>query len=417
MKITQVIAREIFDSRGWPTVECEIILENRISVTASVPTGVSLSNYESVELLDHSSRMFGRGVLKAVENIERVIGPTLIGQEVDALNMDLQLIDLDGTADKSKLGANAILAVSMALYKAESLSEDVELYELFAFMMEEESVRMPFPFFNVINGGKHANNKLTIQEFIIIPIAAPNFRSSMEIGVTFYHELQKYLESKSISTAVGDEGGFSVGFENDEQAFDILLEVMDLVDSKHGASCILAIDAAASQFYDFETRLYHFDDNFFNTNDMIQYYKNLINKYPIYAIEDGLSEYDWNGWKLMTEELSSKIQIIGDDIFATNIYRIAQAVTDKVATAAIIKPNQIGTIAETLQAIKLCKDNGINTIISHRSGETEDTFIADLAVGTSAGQIKAGAPARERNIKYNRLLRIEDKLTLSLSDA
>lgn len=417
MKIARIVAREIFDSRGWPTVQCEIILENGQSVISSVPSGISTGYYEALELRDGGKRIFGKGVLKVVENIEHIIAPLFVGKEPQAVEMDLKMIEVDGTFDKSRLGANSILAVSMALYRAEALVNSLELYELIAYTLGTDTVSLPFPFLNVINGGLHASNKLSIQEFMIVPVGASNFRSAFEAGILVYHTLASLLKSRNKSVAVGDEGGFACGFESNTEALDILFEAIERVSTMHSLSCVMAIDVAASQFYDANTKLYNWQDKQLTSDEMISFYQDLANQYPIYSIEDGLAEDDWVGWKKMTKALENKAQVIGDDLFVTNIFRIAQGSDEQIANCVIIKPNQIGSITECLQAIKLCKSRQLNTIVSNRSGETEDTFIADLAVGASSGQIKAGGCSRsDRLAKYNRLLAIEDNLTLSLLD-
>ncbi|CDK30702.1 phosphopyruvate hydratase [Candidatus Babela massiliensis] len=411
MKIMHILGREIFDSSGFPTVQCQVFLENGLTVTASVPSGKSIGSAEAYELRDGGSRLFGRGVTKAVDNIERIIAPYFVGKEVNAVDMDLKMIELDGTVNKTTLGANTLLAVSMALYRAEALIEKMELYEFIALILDSDSVRLPYPFFNLINGAKHADNGLTIQEFMIIPVGVPNFRGALEAGIVFFQELKLLLKKLNMPVEVSDEGGFAVGFENNIQAFDILLEISDITSKKYGLSCVFGIDVAASNYFDKNTGLYLFNNDFLNADGMIDYYQDLIKKYPIYSIEDGLDEQDWIGWAKMTRLLENQIQIVGDDLFATNIFRIAYGIEQKCATSVLIKPNQIGTITETLQAIKLSKDHGYNTIISHRASETEDSFIADLSVGSSCEQIKAGGCSRsERLAKYNRLLCIEDRL-------
>ncbi len=413
MRIAQVSARELYDSQGWPTIQCEIILDTGEFVTALVPTGRSVGQYEAVELRDREARMDGMGVRKAIEMIEQVIAPLLVGKEPRALELDMKVIELDGTHDKSRLGANTMLAVSMALYRAEALWHDIELYELFAALYNSETVMMPIPMLNVINGGAHADNNLRIQEFMIVPVGAQNFRAGLEIGITAYHELGKLLAAQGKSLAVGLEGGYASQFSSDYEALDILNEVVELVNAKHSASCMIALDMAASEWSE-QDGIYKWHDAEYTTEDMIVFYKELIATYPLYSLEDPLGQNDWLGWQLLTQELGTKVQIVGDDLFVTNANRIARGIQEQSATAAIIKPNQIGTITETLQAISLCKNQNMNTIVSHRSLDTEDTFIADLVVGTSAGQIKAGAPCRsERMAKYNRLLVIEDTLTFA----
>lgn len=417
MKIERIVAREIYDSAGWPTVQCEIYLENGDSVISSVPSGTSVSEYEAVELRDGDARLCGKGVRKAVDNIEQIIAPHFIGLHPQALEMDMKMIELDGTTNKSKLGANALLAVSMSLYRAEALCEGMELYEFIATLMDEDSVSLPFPLLNVINGGAHTDNNLRIQEFLIMPVGAPTFRSAFEAGVLVFHELGELLKSLDKSTALGMEGGYACNFRTEREALDLLLEAIERVSKRHTLSCVIALDVAASQFYDPITGLYHWHDRTLTAHDMISFYQDLVTQYPIYSLEDPLSEDDWAGWISITQLLKEKVQIVGDDIFATDVQRIAKAAELHAATSVIIKPNQVGTITETLQAITLCKTQNLHTIVSHRSADTEDTFIADLAVGTSVGQIKSGSCARsERVAKYNRLLAIEDELTFSLFD-
>ncbi len=411
MKIVHISASEIFDSRGCPTIECQIFLENGASVLSSVPSGDFVDSSKACELRDGGSRLFGQGVRKSVEIIEHVIAPLFVGKKINAIDMDLKMIELDGTVNKSKLGSNSMLAVSMALYRASAIAEDAQLYEFISFISNYSTVRLPIPLFNVINGSKSFSNNLTIQEFLIIPVGASSFRLALELGVIFFQELKIFLSNLNIPVEVSDTGGFSVGFRCNEEAFDILLQVLNIVNKKHNVNYVFGIDVAASNYFDLKTSSYFFNNTYLNSDGMISYYQDLIKKYPIYSIEDGLDKQDWDGWAKMTALLKDHIQIVGDDLFATNIFRIAHGIEEKSATSVLIKPSQIGTITETLQAIKLAKDYGINTIISHRSGETCDTFIADLAVGTSSEQIKAGSCCRsERLAKYNRLLNIEDRL-------
>lgn len=417
MKITKITAREIYDSRGWPTIQCEVTLKDETVVVASVPAGLSRSRYEAYELRDGGKRLWGKGVLRAVENIEHIIAPGLIGKEPNGPMMDIAILDMDGTADKSNLGANSMLAVSMAIYKAQAYNEKIQLYELIAQLCGSETITMPFPQFNVINGGLHGNNKMQIQEFLLVPIGCQYFRTAMELGVTIFHELKNVLNKHGKSVAVGDEGGFAPQGTTDIEALAYLYEAIERVKDDQGKNCIIALDCAASQFYDQSTGLYLWQGSKLTTVQLIEAYESLMDEYPIYSLEDPLVEDDVEGWKLLSKRLSGDVQIVGDDIFATNFHRIEQGIKNGVATASVIKPNQIGTITETLQTIQLCKNNGMNMIVSHRSGETDDTFIADLAVGTSAGQIKAGGCSRgERLAKYNRLLTIEDSLLAGMFD-
>ncbi len=416
MKIERILGREIFDSRGQPTIQCQLFLDNGYFVEGSASSGVSLSSFEAKELRDGGDRLQGKGVQKAIESIEQEIAPCIIGREPAALEMDMDIIELDGTIDKSRLGSNAMLAVSKALYRAEALMQQMELYEFIAYLMGTNYVRLPFPFFSVINGARHAGNSLQIQEFMIVPIGARTFRSSLEVGIAAYQELKKLLEQNKKSISVGDDGGFSAGFSSDEEAFNYLNKVIEIVNKKFGTSCVIAIDVAASQYYDVETKLYSWNNKLVSSDEMIEYYNRLIDIYPIYSIEDGLSELDWSGWQTMSTFFLNKIQLVGDDIFATSVNRISRGIQDKIATSVMIKPSQVGTITETLQSIMLCKENNLNTLISGRAGDTDDAFIVDLSVGCNLTQIKAGAPCRgERISKYNRLLFIEDELMLGLS--
>lgn len=418
MKIARIIAREIYDSEGWPTVQCEVVLDNGDSVIASVPSGTSVGAYEALEMHDGGSRFQGKGVQKAIQNIEHAIAPLFIGHVPNALEMDVQMIECDGTEDKSRLGANAILAVSMALYRAEAHMEGLELYEFIAAMCNAQTVSIPFPLLNVINGGAHTQNNLRIQECMLMPIGAQTFRSAFEVAALTFHELGELLKKHGISTAVGPEGGYACGFSGEQQALDLMLEAIEQVNSRHALSCVMALDVAASQFYDEKTGLYSWHDKMVTSDELIAYYEKLVTQYPIYSIEDGLSQQDWQGWQKLTKTLAQKVQIVGDDLIATNMKRIIMASEEQAVTSVIIKPNQVGTITETIQAIMIAHERGLNTMVSHRSRETEDTFIADLAVGTSAGQIKTGSCARsERVAKYNRLLAIEDELTFSQLDS
>jgi len=413
MKISQVIARELYDAQGWPTVQCEIILDSGECVAALSPAGTSVGEYEAVELRDRDTRMDGKGVRKSIELIEQVIAPLLVGHIPRALELDLKMIELDDTDNKSRLGANTMLAVSQALYRAEALSHDMELYELFAALFNVETVMMPVPMLNVINGGAHAHTPLRIQEFMIVPVSAPTFRAGLEVAIEGYHVLGKVLSKRGKIFGVGAEGGYSASFANDFEALDVLHEVIQYINAQYSIQCMIALDVAASQWPKTEGR-YLWNNTQYNSDELVDFYKTLVSDYPIYSLEDPLDQNDWYGWQTLTHNLGSTIQIVGDDLFVTNVERISRGIDTYAATAAIIKPNQIGTITETLQALLLCKDQSLNTIVSHRSSDTEDTFIADLVVGTSAGQFKSGAPCRsERMAKYNRLLVIEDTLTFS----
>lgn len=418
MKITNVVAREIFDSRGLPTIECQLIFDNGMYVISSVPSGLSRGHYEVCELRDGGTRLLGLGVEKAREHIETIIAPALIGKEPDMVSTDLYMIELDGTEDKSRLGGNAILAVSIAMCKAQAVANDIEPFELIAHLCEFDSVTVPVPMFNLINGGVHANNNLMIQEFMIIPTGRRSYRLCLEAAITVFHQLKYLLQHKGKSTAIGDEGGFAPDLDDEREALDLIMEAIDLSNDQEEGEFVLAIDVAASQFYDEKEKIYCWGDKKYKSEDLIALYEQLASEYPLYAIEDGLSDTDWDGWIEMKKQLGERIHLIGDDIFATNPYRIAQGIQDDIADTTIIKPNQIGTITETLQAIKLCKEHNMSIIASHRSGETNDTFIVDLAVGVSANHIKAGGCCRgERMAKYNQLLRIEDSLMFSLLDS
>lgn len=413
VKISRIVAREIFDSRGMPTVACEVSLEDGTTVTASVPSGISCGSREAFELRDNEERLMGKGVQKAVHNIEHVIGPSIIGRDPDLVLVDKILKELDPSPTKQSLGANATLAVSIAVCRAQAALNQLELFEMIAALYDSESVSLPFPLFNLINGGMHANNKFPIQEIMLAPVGAQNFRTSFESTVTVFQKLKDILDKKGKSTAVGDEGGFCPYFESIKEPFDLLLQAIQ--ETGTDSLFAIALDVAATQLYDVESKSYRWGKTQKSSDELIEFYQELTREYPLYSIEDGLSEADWEGWRHLFHTLGETLQIVGDDIFVTNTVLIERGIQEGIANASIIKPNQIGTITETLQAIALCHQNNMNAIISHRSGETIDTFISDLAVGTSSGQIKAGGCSRgERIAKYNRLLYIEDLLTMSL---
>jgi len=415
MKITQVTGREIFDSRGYPTLECELTLENDQLVRASVPSGLSRSKYEAIELRDGGKRLQGLGVSNAIEKLETTIAPEIIGKEPNIVEMDLKMIELDGTSDKHMLGANTMIAASTAIIKAQAVSSEQKPYELIANLCGLEQVSLPYPMCNIINGGLHANNKLQIQEIMIVPIGFSTFHDAFEATLEVYYRLKTILQKKGKTIVVGDEGGFASNFDGETEALDLLMQALKLNGSGQEKTFTIALDIAASHFYDSKTKTYHWQNQKLDAQDMINLYGQLSDKYPIFSIEDGLSEDDWDGWKCMMKQLGNKLQIVGDDIFATNPARIAEGIEQQITNTAIIKPNQIGTITETLQAIILCKDYGLNTIVSHRSGETEDNFIVDLAIGTNAMQMKIGGCSRgERISKYNHMLRIEDALHIAL---
>ncbi len=415
MKIAKLVGREIFDSRGIPTVLCELTLEDGTFVYASVPSGASRGKHEAFELRDNDDRLMGQGVLKAIHNIEHIIAPALIGKEPDTALADEILRDLDPSREKRKLGANAMLAVSMAVCRAQAAVSEVELFELIAQLYSADSVSLPFPLFNVLNGGAHGNNGFPIQEIMLVPIGAQNFRVSFEAAVVVFYELKRLLNEAGKTTAVGDEGGFSPRFENEYEPFEFLMKALKQTNNE--GLFTIALDVAANQFYDEIKGKYLWNGQEKSSEKLLDFYKELLEKYPLYSIEDGFAETDLDGWKMLFAELGGTIQIVGDDLFVTSVPAIAKGLEQEVANAAIIKPNQIGTVTETLEAISFCHQSNMNAIISHRSGETTDTFIADLAVGTSAGQIKAGGCSRgERIDKYNRLMLIEDMLTMSLLD-
>ncbi len=411
-----MVGREIFDSRGVPTVSCEIKLEDGTLVQASVPSGASKGSCEAFELRDGGKRLSGLGVSKAVHVIDYTLAPQLLGKEPDFLEMDALLCAMDGTADKTNLGANPLLAVSMAVARAQAVVEEMELFELLAAAHGSDSVSLPFPLLNIINGGAHAYNGLPIQEILLVPVGAQNFRTSLECAFTVFHELGLYLQQQKKVIGIGDEGGYVADFTSVEEAFDYIMKV--LVKTGLEDLFVLAVDVAAGQLYDVKTKKYRWTGGKKKTTqELLEWYQKMVRSYPIFSIEDGFAPQDKQGWVELSAMLASTMQIAGDDIFCTRIENIYEALQQHTANAAIIKLNQIGTVSETLQAISYCQKNGINPIISHRSGETNDSFIADLAVGTSSGQIKAGGGCRgERMAKYNRLLAIEDMLTMSILD-
>ncbi len=407
-------AREIFDSRGNPTLEIDIVLDDSSSGRASVPSGASVGKYEALELRDgESSRFSGKGVTKAVNNVNRLIIPELLRKEIDPLNqnaIDQFLIQLDGTENKSRLGANAILGVSMAVSKAAALHCNLPLYQ---YLGGANSKILPVPQMNIINGGAHADNNLDFQEFMILPAGAESFKEAIRIGIEVFHKLKSILQKKKLSTAVGDEGGFAPDLENTYAGLDLILEAISQAGYKAGKNVFLGLDTAASGFYDSASQKYNLEGEkrTLSSSEMITYYQDLVKKYPIISIEDGLSEEDWEGWKSLTEKLGRKIQLVGDDIFVTNPKKLQQGIESGISNAILIKLNQIGTVTETLETVEMAKKAGFNVVISHRSGETEDSFIADLAVATGSGQIKTGSGSRsERIAKYNQLLRIEEEL-------
>ena len=403
--------REIFDSRGIPTIECIIELDDGSQVSASVPSGTSRGTHEARELRDGGTRLNGNGVLNAVDNINRQIQPLLIGREPHIIQADTSMIQLDDTDDKSNLGANAILAVSAAVLRAQAKAEGFEVYELIAYICGEQAVTIPSPMFNVMSGGAHADNHLSIQEIMIIPFGMATFRLALEAGMMLFRVLREHVAKSKRVFGISDEGALIIDFRDEIEALDLLSEVIASVEGTHEGSFMIALDVAATQFYTPRLQQYHWQNSRISAADLVDHYGKLIQSYPIYSIEDGLGEDDWIGWQHMYKTLGSKVQLVGDDLFTTDPQRIWQGIEKQVANAVLIKPNQIGTITETLQAIRLCQERDMRHILSHRSGETNDSLIADIAVGTSATQIKAGACMHgERMAKYNRLLSIEDEL-------
>ncbi|MGM0396598.1 MAG: phosphopyruvate hydratase [Bacillota bacterium] len=410
--ITDIYAREVLDSRGNPTIEVEIWTELEAFGRAIVPSGASTGIYEAVELRDmDKSRYLGKGVLNAVDNVNDIIADEIIGMEVfDQVLIDQVLIEIDGTENKGKLGANAILAVSMAVARAAANELGIPLYQ---YLGGVNGKTLPVPQMNILNGGEHADNNVDIQEFMVMPVGAENFREGLRMGAEIFHNLKAVLKGKGLSTSVGDEGGFAPNLSSNEEALITIVEAIEKAGYKPGVDVLLALDVAASGMYDEETKTYNLsgEGRVMSAEEMVDYYTDLCDKYPIISIEDGFGEDDWDGWKLMTDKLGKKIQIVGDDLFVTNTERLQKGIDMGVSNSILIKLNQIGTITETLDAIELAKTHGYTAVISHRSGETEDSTIADLAVATNAGQIKTGAPSRtDRVAKYNQLIRIEDGL-------
>ena len=414
--IETVKALEVLDSRGNPTVQVEVVTEGGFSGVAMVPSGASTGSFEAVELRDgDTDRYMGKGVLKAVENVNKKIAKEIEGMNVyEQALIDKTMIELDGTENKGKLGANAMLGVSLAVAKAAANSLGMSLYN---YIGGVNAKQLPVPMMNIMNGGKHADSSLSIQEFMIMPVGAKTFTECMEIGVSVYHNLKKVLKAKGYSTAVGDEGGFAPNVSGEEEAIQIILEAIEKAGYEPGKDVCLALDLASTEMYDEAKKIgkdgYYFwkIDKFLSKEEMVNYIVDLVNKYPIISVEDGLAEEDWESWKALTEKVGDKVQLVGDDLFVTNIKRLQKGIDNKTANSILIKLNQIGTLTETLDALELAKRNGYTAVVSHRSGETEDTTLADVAVATNAGQIKTGAPCRtDRVAKYNRLLNIEDEL-------
>ncbi len=411
--IKDVKAREILDSRGNPTVEVDITLKDGSFGRSAVPSGASTGSHEAVELRDGDKERYqGKGVANAVLNVNTVIAKAIIGKKFDQASLDKALIELDGTPNKGKLGANAILGVSMAFSHAMAKSLKVPLYQYFKDISgTKEKMRLPVPLMNVLNGGKHADNSTDLQEFMIVPLGAPSFKEALRYGAETFHALKKILSGKKLNTSVGDEGGYAPSLPNNEAAIETIIEAIKKAGYTPGIDIGIAIDAAATEIY--ENGVYNLktENKKLSSKEMVEYYANWVKKYPIVSIEDGLAEDDWAGYELMTKKLGGKTQIVGDDLFVTNVERLSQGIKKNVGNSILIKLNQIGTVTETIEAIKLAKKSKYTSIISHRSGETEDTTIADFVVGLSTGQIKTGSASRtDRIAKYNQLLRIEEAL-------
>ncbi len=414
-ELIDIMAREILDSRGNPTIEVDVILACGASGRAAVPSGASTGTREALELRDNSkNRFMGKGVLNAVINVNEVIAPEIIGYDaMDQAGLDRTMLDIDGTENKSRLGANAILGVSMAAARAAANACEIPLYQHIGGI---NARLLPVPMMNIINGGAHAANNLDIQEFMILPFGADSISQAVQMGAETFHNLAKILKQEGLSTAVGDEGGFAPNLKSNEEALEYIINAIEAAGYSPGKDIGIALDAAASEFYKDGKYIFASEGRELSAMDLIDYYEKLIEKYPLYSIEDGLAENDWDSWALMTERLGNSIQIVGDDIFVTNPAIFQKGIHQGIGNSILIKLNQIGTVTETLDTIQMAKDSGYTTIVSHRSGETEDSFIADLAVGVNSGQIKTGSMSRsDRVAKYNQLMRIEEKLGESAS--
>ncbi len=408
--ITDIYAREVLDSRGNPTVEVEVYLESGAEGRAIVPSGASTGAHEAIELRDgDKDRYLGKGVLNAVKNVNEVIAPELIGWDaLDQVGIDHKMIEMDGTPNKAKLGANAILAVSMAVARAAAQAIDVPLY---SYLGGFNAKTLPVPMMNILNGGEHADNNVDFQEFMVLPVGAPSFKEALRTGAQIFHHLKAVLQEQGLNTAVGDEGGFAPNLKSNEEALATIITAIEKAGYKPGADVMLGMDIASTEFY--KDGKYHLagEGKSYTSEEFVDFLAQLVDKYPIISIEDGLAEDDWNGWKLLTEKIGDKVQLVGDDLFVTNTERLARGIEQGIGNSILIKVNQIGTLTETFDAIEMAKRAGYTAVISHRSGESEDTTIADIAVATNAGQIKTGAPSRtDRVAKYNQLLRIEDEL-------
>ncbi|HUZ60465.1 MAG TPA: phosphopyruvate hydratase [Hanamia sp.] len=411
--IADIHARQILDSRGNPTIEVDILTDNEYLGRAAVPSGASTGIHEAVELRDNNKKIFdGKGVLKAVKNVNTILADELIGWDVaDQTGIDAKMIALDGTENKSKLGANAILAISLSVAKAAALEANLPLYR---YIGGTNAKILPIPMMNILNGGAHADNKIDFQEFMVMPVGASSFSEALRWGVEIFHSLKSVLKKKGYSTNVGDEGGFAPNIQSNEEAIETVLDAINKAGYKAGTQVAIAMDPAVSEMFDADKKVYHFhksDGKKLSIEKMVDFWESWINQYPIISLEDGMAEDDWKGWKLITEKLGKKIQLVGDDLFVTNVKRLQKGVDENIANGLLVKVNQIGTLTETINAVSLAQNNGYNTIMSHRSGETEDTTIADLAVALNCGQIKTGSASRtDRISKYNQLLRIEEIL-------
>ncbi|MGZ4096282.1 MAG: phosphopyruvate hydratase [Bacteroidia bacterium] len=411
--ITNIQARQILDSRGNPTVEVDILTENEFLGRAAVPSGASTGVHEAVELRDEDKKIYGgKGVLKAVKNVNTLIAEKLTGWDVaDQTGIDAAMLALDGTENKSSLGANAILAVSLAVAKAAALEANLPLYR---YIGGTNAKILPIPMMNILNGGAHADNKIDFQEFMVMPVGASSFSEALQWGVEIFHALKAVLKRKGYSTNVGDEGGFAPNIQSNEEAIETVLTAIDKAGYKTGSQVSIAMDPAVSEMFDAKEKIYHFhksDGKKLSIEKMVDFWESWVKQYPIISLEDGMAEDDWAGWKLITDRLGKKIQLVGDDLFVTNVKRLQKGIDENTANGLLVKVNQIGTLTETINAVSLAQNNGYNTIMSHRSGETEDTTIADLAVALNCGQIKTGSASRtDRIAKYNQLLRIEEIL-------
>ena len=411
--IASIHARQILDSRGNPTIEVDILTENEHLGRAAVPSGASTGIHEAVELRDGNKKLYGgKGVLKAVKNVNTILADNLLGWDVaDQTGIDAMMISLDATPNKGKLGANAILAVSMAVAKAAALEANLPLYR---YIGGTNAKILPIPMMNILNGGAHADNKIDFQEFMVMPVGASSFSEGLRWGVDIFHALKTVLKKKGYSTNVGDEGGFAPNIQSNEEAIETVMTAITAAGYKAGSQIAIALDPAVSEMYDKAKKVYHFhksDGKKLSSEKMVDYWANWVKQYPIISIEDGMAEDDWKGWKLMTDTLGKKIQLVGDDLFVTNVNRLERGIKEGIANGLLVKVNQIGTITETINAVSMAQQNGFNTIMSHRSGETEDTTIADLAVALNCGQIKTGSASRtDRMAKYNQLIRIEEML-------